>query len=310
MLCLMTFMTSLITVYAVYKIRRPELLARDVFKPKPIYIPKIGGVCLVTASIPPLTYSAIKGDLTILSIFLTIMTAGILGLIDDLRGLPVTIRVLIPGLAGLIALTCVKCIRILFLGSIYDPFLLAIICFAYVTVIANAVNMLDVMNGIVPASAIIVVTAITAVNFVRGDIANVERGLLLLSAFVPLLIFNMYPARVFNGNVGSYAIGAGLAVYALIAHYATELLIALMPFIINGALIVISARGFKPRETLKRPVFVVNGVIYASKERGAPYTLVRLLVSLRPMSEKEVVIRVIALVAISTIISALTSLFT
>lgn len=82
-------------------------------------------------------------------------------------------------------------------------------------------------------------------------------------------------------------------------------MISALPYIINGFLIVITARGgFKPRETLKRPVIVNDGgVIHANKVPGSPITLVKLMVMRRPKTEKEVVRDILLLFLITSLTS-------
>ncbi|WP_243680653.1 hypothetical protein [Vulcanisaeta souniana] len=81
----------------------------------------------------------------------------------------------------------------------------------------------------------------------------------------------------------------------------TQGLIASLPYIINGFLIVITARGFRPRETLKRPVIVNDGVIHANKTPGSPTTLVKLIVMRRPKTEREVVRDILLLFLITSL---------
>lgn len=110
---------------------------------------------------------------------------------------------------------------------------------------SNAVNLTDGLDGLAIGSLIPNFATFAVLNFIAGspDIANYLNlpftgsaelaviGSILVGASLGFLWYNTYPAQIFMGDVGSLALGSGLAVMALLAKQ--ELLL-----IISGGLFV------------------------------------------------------------------------
>jgi UDP-GlcNAc:undecaprenyl-phosphate GlcNAc-1-phosphate transferase len=134
---------------------------------------------------------------------------GLLGLLDDLRGLS-AIRRLVLQVAGAIAVAAVLVPP--------GPALALIPAVAAVTVwlvgFVNAFNFMDGVNGISGAHALIGGVAYACLAAWRRDGFGVASGLALAAGAGAFLPWNAVRARVFLGDVGSYSIGAALAVLA------------------------------------------------------------------------------------------------
>ena len=301
-LAVLSFFLSLITVHVVSRVRNPRLLAPDAHKPYKVLVPKIGGISILISMSAVTAYAYIINDLRLVALGLVTITVGLIGLADDLKGLPVSVRVFLPLVPALIIPVVVHgYIYILLIGHVHYFLVVAFLSLLAVTVMANAVNMMDVMNGIVPISTLMIITVSGVISYFAGYGYALPATLILIMMILPLAIYNKYPAKVFNGNVGSYALGAMIGAFMVLYNAGTQGLIASLPYIINGFLIVITARGFRPRETLKRPVIVNDGVIHANKEPGTPITLVKLIVMRRPKTEKEVVRDILLLFLITSL---------
>jgi phospho-N-acetylmuramoyl-pentapeptide-transferase len=48
------------------------------------------------------------------------------------------------------------------------------------------------------------------------------------------MYFNVFPARVFMGNVGSHALGSVLAILAIVMHREIAFLVLGIPFLVDG----------------------------------------------------------------------------
>ncbi|MFB6470085.1 MAG: glycosyl hydrolase family 4 [Vulcanisaeta sp. AZ3] len=301
-LAIISFILSLITVYIISRVRNPRLVAPDVHKSYRVMIPKIGGVSVLVSMVFITIYAYILSDWRLLALGLVTITVGLIGLIDDLRGLPVSIRVFLPLIPALIIPVVVhEYIYILLIGHVHNFFVVAALSMLAVTVMANAANMLDVMNGIVPTSTLMIITVSGVISYLAGFSYALPVTIVLLLTILPLAAYNWYPAKVFNGNVGSYALGAMMGAFMVLYNAGTQGVIAALPYIINGFLIVITARGFKPKEALKRPVIVNDGVIHANTTPGSPITLVKLMVLKRPKTEREVVRDIIILFLVTSL---------
>ncbi|MGQ4893284.1 MAG: hypothetical protein ACP6IQ_01520 [Candidatus Njordarchaeia archaeon] len=177
-------------------------------------------------------------------------------------------------------------------------------------VVSNAINMIDVMNGVMATS---ISTTLIAMLFWALFISDIPAACYIsiaLGITLGFLIFNKYPAKTFPGNIGSYAAGALLGATVIISRQEYIALIALLPVILNGFLLLSSIRGIMSRNVLQakkgKAVLVQDGVLYANKKANAPLDLTRLILLFGPLPEKDV-IRIYTLLFIeSMILSILT----
>jgi len=137
---------------------------------------------------------------------------GLLGLADDLRGLPAVSRLALQaaGGAGVGAL--------LVLRLPLPPYALAAAAAAaacWLVGFVNAFNFMDGVNGISGAHALIGGVVYACLAGWRRDGFGVAAGLALAVGAAAFLPWNAVRARVFLGDVGSYSIGAALAVLAV-----------------------------------------------------------------------------------------------
>ncbi len=82
----------------------------------------------------------------------------------------------------------------------------------------NAVNLIDGMDGL--AAGIIAIASIASAlyaNIVTGTVASLP-FVVLAGACVGFLVLNHYPAKIFMGDTGSFALGAGYMVAALLGN--------------------------------------------------------------------------------------------
>ncbi|MCW2897145.1 MAG: glycosyl transferase family 4 [Actinomycetia bacterium] len=137
---------------------------------------------------------------------------GLLGLLDDLRGLPVVLRLGLQ-LAGASAVAALLVAR-LSLPAV-AVIMAALAGTAWVVGFVNAFNFMDGVNGISGAHALIGGVAYACLAGWRRDGFGVAAGLSLAVGACAFLPWNAVRARVFLGDVGSYSIGAALAVLAV-----------------------------------------------------------------------------------------------
>jgi UDP-GlcNAc:undecaprenyl-phosphate GlcNAc-1-phosphate transferase len=137
---------------------------------------------------------------------------GLLGLLDDLRGLPVALRLGLQ-LAGASAVAALLVAR-LSLPAV-AVIMAALAGTAWVVGFVNAFNFMDGVNGISGAHALIGGVAYACLAGWRRDGFGVAAGLSLAVGACAFLPWNAVRARVFLGDVGSYSIGAALAVLAV-----------------------------------------------------------------------------------------------
>jgi phospho-N-acetylmuramoyl-pentapeptide-transferase len=120
------------------------------------------------------------------------------------------------------------------LGNVHIGFAYPIVIFFLFIGILNAVAFTDGLDGLAGGLALIsfivfwVLSKILGYNSLAGFCAT------FVGAMIPFLYFNIFPARIFMGNVGSYALGAVMAVLAVVMHREIAFLFIGMMFIIDG----------------------------------------------------------------------------
>lgn len=91
----------------------------------------------------------------------------------------------------------------------------------------NSVNLIDGMDGL--AAGIIAISSIASAlyaNITTGSIASLP-FIVIAGASVGFLVLNHYPAKIFMGDTGSYALGAGYMAAALLGNTLIFSIIAL-----------------------------------------------------------------------------------
>lgn len=187
-----------------------------------------------------------------------------------------------------------------------------------ITILSNATNMLDVMNGSTPITMMLVSgTGIisTIVLFVKNEskVANfpgIVISVLLFACLFGFFWFNRYPAKIFCGDTGSLTIGAVAALMAIFGRIEIIIIVAMMPQIMNSFQIIHSVRGFRERREIKeRPTQVhEDETISANPHEKAPLTLTRWLVAKKPLKENEIVLSMGILSFLSCLLGIITML--
>ena len=312
-----TFLATFIaTPYVAAMMNRHGITGRDVHKRKKTEIPEMGGLAIllsltigtvVTIVVLP---NSLRQSVAFIGV---VLIAGAIGIVDDLHPLGARTKPILTALA---------CLPILLLRT-YNPFpvipligsvrltlLYPLLVLVAIAVTSNAVNMMDVMNGSMAGTVAIVAAAITTVLILSGEVSGASLAAALLAAMLAFYYFNRFPAKIFGGDTGSLAVGAALGALSILGGIETVVLVALIPQIMNAFYGLASVGGLRERrEILQRPVILLrNGLIKASPKKGAPVTLVRLILASGPLSERDIVRGMMILTAVSSMLAVLTYL--
>jgi UDP-N-acetylglucosamine--dolichyl-phosphate N-acetylglucosaminephosphotransferase len=294
----------------------------DVHKESKPKVAEMGGVIILLSII----LTSIVGILLVddnvnrlkIGIFcITVLIAGIIGLIDDIFRLSALLKPLLLLIASvpIIAsgmftpepvLPFVGKTRLTIVYYVLLPFIIA--------VPSNAVNMLDVFNGSMALTTILVLVTVFFANMIifRGGIQNLDLVyvfiLMMIATLIAFWFFNRYPAKVFAGDTGSLAIGASLGAIAVLGQLEVVVIIAMIPFIMNSFGIISSVRGLMERREMARPTKMTDDwKIQATGDPKAPITLVGLVIQKEPLHEKDVVKSFSILTFISGIFALITA---
>ncbi len=178
-----------------------------------------------------------------------------------------------------------------------------------VTIGANAMNMMDVYNGIMPATTTIVGLSLGVSALILQRYEAFYLLLPFLGAILSYYRFNRYPAKAFSGDIGSLSMGAGLVMIAFLARLEIVLLIAFIPFILNGLDTLLTV-GFKERRDMEaRPTLFTNdGKIALNPDPKAPVPLANLFLTDGPLSEIELIHNFVYAVGFSSVLAVVTAI--
>lgn len=139
------------------------------------------------------------------------------GLVDDLRRLPVGIKLLMLVATGMIPPACG--VNFQAPGSLWGKVLTVV----WVMGVTNAVNLLDNMDGIAAGVAAAAAATLFGLSVASGNALSAVAALALGGAALGFLVVNFPPAKIFMGDCGSMVLGYWLAVTALLAVHASAL---------------------------------------------------------------------------------------
>lgn len=185
-------------------------------------------------------------------IFFTFISFGLLGLYDDVikffeldresgyTGLKSGYKLLIQLALGLIIGAMlfinlgVDIIHIPFFGVIHFGFWFIPLAAILVVTFANSVNITDGMDGL--ASGLLMISLF---GFLLLSTSVLDTPLsvfiaLWLGGLVAFLYFNVFPARLFLGDVGALSFGAAFATVGLLTGKVVALMIIGLPFLVEG----------------------------------------------------------------------------
>ncbi len=307
--------TSIVTVVSTYAVivleRTKGLEATDIHKPGRPRIPKTAGPAFIAVLLCGLVLSLTENMHYVAYHMIAALTAGLIGLYDDFKGINAVGKVLIltiPALPVIIGSSYVPRPYVPLVGHMRIHIVYPLLLLPAYTIAINAYNMIDTHNGVAVTSAL-ATSAALAISSVLGWGPPPMNGGLQLTAFVLAFLisyfaFNSYPARIFNGNSGSFVLGALVASEAVLLRREYLLIMLSAPLIINSFSLITSVSGLKNKERIARPVELSHDMkIKPSRSREAPITLVQLLVLRRPMDEKELVKSYRVLIALNAVIS-------
>ncbi|SED93287.1 UDP-N-acetylmuramyl pentapeptide phosphotransferase/UDP-N-acetylglucosamine-1-phosphate transferase [Arthrobacter alpinus] len=187
--------------------------------------PTIRGMGITTAvALPAAVLAAVflpqsgngrQGSLTLVVILGVVVAASAIGWIEDIRGLSVKLRAGAQLAVGGLATAAV---------AILDPgeqqlWLIPIGAIAVAAYI-NVANFMDGINGISGTHGLIVGGFYAYAGHVAGHAWLVYAGIAIALAFAGFLPWNLGRNKVFLGDVGSYLLGASIAVTAMCAFLA------------------------------------------------------------------------------------------
>lgn len=215
--------------------------------------------------------------------------AGVIGLIDDIinirgtgagvAGLPSKIKLLLTVFVALIAglyFYLKLDVNDIFVPGLSVPFEIGwLIVPLFVLVIVsttNAVNFTDGLDGLAGGLAAIAFGNFAIIAFLEERFGVAGFCLTMVGALLSYTWFNVYPARFFMGDAGSYALGTALGVVAMITDTVLLLPIIGAVFVAEAGSSVLQILSKKLRKGKK--IFKIAPLHHHFEASGWPETKV------------------------------------
>jgi UDP-N-acetylmuramyl pentapeptide phosphotransferase/UDP-N-acetylglucosamine-1-phosphate transferase len=187
-------------------------------------MPHGGGLAIVIVTLAAfLLYAALVEGwswLALLAYLAGAMIVAAVSWLDDLRTLPVVIRLVPHSVAALCVILGMGAWQVVGLpygGSIDLAWLGPVVTFIWIVGLTNAYNFMDGIDGIAGSQAVIAGIGWAVLGWLGDQQLVSVLGLLIAATSLGFLGHNWPPARIFMGDVGSAFLGYTLAVLPVVA---------------------------------------------------------------------------------------------
>lgn len=235
-------------------------------------IPTMAGVVFVTSIVLVTFFLNLNRQQTWLPLA-ALVGGGIVGLLDDI----INVRGTGGGVAGLrsgLKFTMITVIGLVLgwyffaklgIDAVHVPFIgnwvigwwiIPLFAFAVVAT-GNAVNISDGLDGLAGGMAAISFSGFGVIALLQGHVVLAAFCFTVVGALLSYLWFNIYPARFFMGDVGSFALGTSLGVVAMLTNSFFLLPVIGLLFVIEAAsslIQIVSKRLFKRKVFISAPL--------------------------------------------------------
>ncbi len=224
-------------------------------------IPRMGGLAIYAAfTICMFLFSDIEFN-KLVGIFLGSTILVITGMVDDIKPLRASVKLLIQIAA---ALVLVKFgFRIEFLtnflnnsGYIFFDGLSIPITVIWIVGITNTINLVDGLDGLATGIATIAAVTFAYVSYSTGNIPIAVLSMMLAGSSLGFLPHNFNPASIFMGDTGAYFLGFVLAAISIEGTLkGTTAITLVIPVLALGLPIFDTAFAIIRRALNKKPIF-------------------------------------------------------
>lgn len=221
--------------------------------------PTMGGIIIFIPVLLVTTALNIVERRSILLPMGTIVTAGMLGAVDDMmsltgsKGEGMRARFKLLWLLAIAVGAAVVLHYFFLLESVYIPFLgkvplgawyLPIAVFAILAT-SNAVNLTDGLDTLAGGTAALAFASFGIIAFLQEQVFLAAFSFTVVGAILGFLWYNAHPAQVFMGDSGALALGATLAVVALMTGHWLLLPVVGAVFVVEALSVILQVSFFK-----------------------------------------------------------------
>jgi UDP-GlcNAc:undecaprenyl-phosphate GlcNAc-1-phosphate transferase len=231
-------------------------------------VPRIGGIGIAIGTLFPLFLLYFYNNFVSQTLFGSIenvvviifggLSISILGLFDDIKGLPAKFKFLFQIALAVIAIYCGFSINAMSTpwGVVQLGWVGHFITVLWIVGIINAFNLIDGMDGLSSGVSFFACITIMSLSIVNGYMFVALVSAALAGAVVGFLVYNFNPAKIFMGDAGSMFIGYVLAVLSLKNQSKGHTIVSmLVPIIAMGLPILDTTLAFLRRFLRNQSIF-------------------------------------------------------
>ncbi len=249
-------------------------------------IPTMGGLIMILAITLVTVIFNLSRSQTYLPLFV-LVAAGVVGLFDDFLNIR-SEGLGIAGMRGKIKFSLISGIALagalyfyyklgyslihipaygdINIGWLYVPLFISVVVST-----ANAVNITDGLDGLSGGLLSIAFGAYAVIAYFQGSFGLAGFCATVVGAMLTYTWFNIYPARFFMGDSGSFALGTTLGVVAMLTNTVFVLPIIAAVFVVEAASSVLQIFS---KKVFKRKIFISAPLHHHLEALGWPETKV------------------------------------
>jgi UDP-N-acetylglucosamine--dolichyl-phosphate N-acetylglucosaminephosphotransferase len=298
-----SFILSLaLTGIAARKLRENGYVVRDMHKRGKPMVPHLGGVVIMaTALVGMAAIIALSPrDLLTYEVLFAIFLFGFFGLMDDLFGFPRWLNFIGPLFLAVpvIGLLDSSVIRFWFFRIDFGWMFYLLIAPLFILTVTNLINLHSGFNGLAMGTAAMVLFSLLLKSWLYEDTSFIAFPACILGALAGFMYYNMYPSKIFEGNVGAFAVGGTIGVVIIFQGYLVTGFFMLIPHIYNFLMDIVDYLFKVDRTDLKFARIRPDGTMKVS----GPYTLNYILPHYFRLTEKQCVLSMWGLTGVFCVI--------
>jgi len=233
------FLTSFLTTpFFIKRLTKRKHTARDMYKRGNPQKPTMGGIVILSGVLASLIFAQLllPEVLNLLIFYFVIFLFAFFGLVDDLLSIKSNlVKVIFPFFLSLpiSLLNFDTTLSLIFTEINLGVWYSLLIAPLYVTVVANLINMHSSYNGLSVGLSLILLCTIGVRSYLTYGYESLFYLLPILSSTLAFFFFNKYPSRIFEGNSGTYMLGAAIGGLLILLNMEIFGIIILIPHIVN-----------------------------------------------------------------------------
>jgi UDP-GlcNAc:undecaprenyl-phosphate GlcNAc-1-phosphate transferase len=237
----------------------------------PVSMPRLGGIAIATAVLAlscvgmlaalALHYVSKDAACQLLLVLFAALIPCSVGAIDDFFDISPWMKLAAEVAAGL--LLWVGGIRVVHLASLFHSHQFGatvsiLLTLFWVTLISNAFNLIDGIDGLAAGSALFSVLTVFVISLATHNLPQSLLAVILAGAILGFLRYNFNPATIYLGDCGSLFIGtflAGLTLTGTTQQKSSTLVAVAIPLVAFGLPVVETAVSVIRRFLRGQPIF-------------------------------------------------------